>query len=131
MVAGAIVEHGGEILLLQRSEQESHPLKRCVPWGGVDHNETPLEAVIREVKEEAGIVIDEVKKVCELYYRADRGDFHYHLFHHQASEKSRVILDTQEHIDHKRMTPHAILHTTEMELISGLDFKIKMMYDIA
>ena len=48
----------GEWLLTQRTENKSEPLKWETPGGHALAGETSLEAVLREVREETGIVLD-------------------------------------------------------------------------
>lgn len=55
LFVGAVVRRGGEILLVRQSS--GHPLagQWTVPWGRVDAGESPMDAAIREVREEAGV----------------------------------------------------------------------------
>lgn len=48
---GAIFDDDGRILLVQRSDDK----KYCLPCGWVDPNESPAEAVVREISEEVGL----------------------------------------------------------------------------
>jgi len=50
MAAGGILERDGQILLVQRPRYEDWSL----PKGKLDRGETPLQAAIREVREETG-----------------------------------------------------------------------------
>ena len=50
MAAGGIVEQDGEILLVQRPRYRDWSL----PKGKLDRGETPLQAALREVREETG-----------------------------------------------------------------------------
>lgn len=51
----AVIERDGEILIAQRKRTAQHPLKWEFPGGKVEPEETPENAVIRELKEELGI----------------------------------------------------------------------------
>lgn len=53
----AIVEHNGQILIGKKAVSIGHFLSGQwhIPGGGVQNNETPEQAVVREIKEEAGI----------------------------------------------------------------------------
>ncbi len=55
LFVGAIVRRGDEVLLVRQSP--GHPLERLwtVPWGRVEPGESPLAAVLREVREEGGV----------------------------------------------------------------------------
>ena len=50
MAAGGILEQDGEILLVQRPRYQDWSL----PKGKLDRGETPLQAALREVREETG-----------------------------------------------------------------------------
>lgn len=64
-VVSAILNTPKGILMLQRASQ---PLKDywCLPGGFIDFEETPQEAILREVQEEAG-VISQVKNLIGVY----------------------------------------------------------------
>jgi 8-oxo-dGTP diphosphatase len=47
---------GEEVLLTRNSGRGPHPGDWTLPGGGIDHGEEPREAVIREVREETGLV---------------------------------------------------------------------------
>lgn len=75
-----ILNEDGLILTLRRSADDNHrPLTWDLPGGGVDFGENPSDAVVREAKEEAGLIIqsptiffvgskNEEKYVVELLY---------------------------------------------------------------
>ncbi len=50
----AIFNESGEILLMERSDGSGW----CLPCGWVEPNEKPIEAVVREVREETGLEIE-------------------------------------------------------------------------
>jgi 8-oxo-dGTP pyrophosphatase MutT (NUDIX family) len=52
--AGVVCTDGESILLLLRSADSDNPKTWCVPGGGIEKNETPLEAAKRECREEIG-----------------------------------------------------------------------------
>ncbi len=57
-------------LIEERSSKTSYPYFWCTPCGNVMADETPLEACIREVKEEIGIDLSDKKEIpfdCSLY----------------------------------------------------------------
>jgi 8-oxo-dGTP diphosphatase len=56
-VSCAIILDGERVLLTQRSEQMSHPLKWEFPGGKLKPGETPENCVIREIMEELGVDI--------------------------------------------------------------------------
>lgn len=60
----AIFDASGKILLMDRSDGSGW----CLPCGWVEPNEKPVEAVIREVREETGLEI-EVKQLVGVFTR--------------------------------------------------------------
>jgi len=75
-VRGAIFR-GREVLLVSEKIDGG---RWTMPGGFADVNDTPSAAVIREVAEEAGIVVT-VKKLCAVFDRDKRGNTVPHPFH--------------------------------------------------
>lgn len=55
LFVGAVVRRDDEVLLVRQSRGHSLAGQWTVPWGRVDPGESPMAAVIREVREEAGV----------------------------------------------------------------------------
>ena len=53
---GAVVRRADKVLLVRQSAGHSLEGQWTIPWGQIDQGESPTEAVLREVKEEGGIV---------------------------------------------------------------------------
>ena len=53
----ALIEHKQRLLFLKRSVLTSRPGQWCLPGGRINANETPEEACIREVFEEAALKV--------------------------------------------------------------------------
>jgi 8-oxo-dGTP diphosphatase len=56
-VTCAIIKQGNKMLITQRSEQMTHPLKWEFPGGKVRPGESPERCLIREIKEELNVHI--------------------------------------------------------------------------
>jgi len=54
-VVAAIIERAGDILVGQRTAEQSHPMKWEFPGGKVEPGESAAEALARELEEELGI----------------------------------------------------------------------------
>ena len=54
-VVAAIIERNGEVLIGQRRQDQSHPLKWEFPGGKLEPGETPEQALTRELEEELAI----------------------------------------------------------------------------
>jgi 8-oxo-dGTP pyrophosphatase MutT (NUDIX family) len=68
-VSAAIFNPQGEILLVRRTDD----LSWCLPSGWAEVNETPQQSLVREVREETGLIV-EVKDLIRLGTRMP-GDF--------------------------------------------------------
>jgi 8-oxo-dGTP pyrophosphatase MutT (NUDIX family) len=66
----ALVRRGGEVLLTRLSHRGAHPGAWTLPGGGLDHGETPRDALAREVREECGVA-------CEVGDLLDVHDTHF------------------------------------------------------
>jgi 8-oxo-dGTP pyrophosphatase MutT (NUDIX family) len=71
--AGGVVVRNGEVIVIvpkRRGAQDDEVLG--LPKGHLDGDETELEAAIREVREETGVVAEPVEKLGEISYTYDR-----------------------------------------------------------
>ena len=66
----ALVRRSGDVLLTRISALGAHPGAWTLPGGGLDHGESPRDAVAREVREECGIA-------CEVGDLLDVHDIHF------------------------------------------------------
>lgn len=89
----------GKYLMLRRSESKKYAPGFVHPIGGkVDENEDPFNAAIREVKEEAGIEVENVRLeavINEVKPEADR-DENWLIFHFSADYKDGEVKKTDE-----------------------------------
>ena len=67
--AGALIELNNKILLLQRTQA---PFANCwnLPAGYVEADESPIQAVVREVYEEVGLQV-EIANLVDIYFFND------------------------------------------------------------
>jgi len=61
VAAYAVVAIDGRVLLTQMSQNTPIPGQWALPGGGLDHGEAPIDAVVREVHEETGHVLRDVR----------------------------------------------------------------------
>jgi ADP-ribose pyrophosphatase YjhB (NUDIX family) len=61
VAAYAVVAVDGRVLLTQMSQSTPIPGQWALPGGGLDHGEAPIDAVVREVHEETGHVLRDVR----------------------------------------------------------------------
>ncbi|MFZ1626764.1 MAG: NUDIX domain-containing protein [Candidatus Moraniibacteriota bacterium] len=75
-VKGIIRNADGNILVVKRSEKDDHkPGVWETPGGGIDHEEAPQEALIREVFEETGLDVMVQEPFNVFTFRKDTGEF--------------------------------------------------------
>lgn len=78
-VAGCYVENGGCLLLLQNGDGDE-PGTWGVPGGKVERGELVLDGALRELREETGIVADDVREMGCLYMRKPGFSYAFHMF---------------------------------------------------
>lgn len=59
----AVIRRGDRFLVITRSATVIAPGKLCFPGGGIEPDETPRQALIRECREELGIEVEPVREI--------------------------------------------------------------------
>ena len=129
-VVSCFIEHKGKIILLHRQDHKLQGNTWCLPAGKIEKDEQPIQAIIREVKEETGIEIpsQQLAYLGKVYVRYPEFDFIFHIFQIQLSgNRPTIIVDAQEHKKSIWATPQAAL---KMELIPDQGACIKYIYKI-
>lgn len=100
-VTCAIIVEGDKILVTQRSERMSLPLKWEFPGGKIEENETAENCILREIKEELNLEI-------EIITRLESKKFDYPTFSINLipfiSKYLSGIINLNEHKDYKWLT---------------------------
>lgn len=88
-----IIDQNNQYLLLQRSDHPVFPNDPDLPGGTVETGESPMVALVREVIEEAGIVLDS-KTIKKIYSGTDFSthDTEYYLYQVQLSARPLVTI---------------------------------------
>lgn len=129
-VVGCFLEHEGEFLILQRQDHKPQGGTWGLPSGKVEKDESLLNAIIRETKEETGfdLIDKEVNYFKKFIVRYDDYDFIYHIFYLKIDSKPEVILEENGHKGFKWVKPEISL--SDYNLIQDFDECIKQFYGI-
>ena len=129
VVSAVYIEHNNNVLLLHRQNNKSQGNKWGVPGGKVKKDETPLQAAIREVKEETGYDISNqlIENVGTLYIEDNETDHYtFHMFHTQLSDDpGGVKINFTEHKGFTWVTPAEGL---KMDLMQDEDFCLELIF---
>lgn len=96
-VSSCYCQFSGKLLLLKRKVHNTWE----VPGGKLEANESPSQAVIREIYEETNMVLDpkKISFIRTLYIQYPEIDFTYHMFYQNFSKKPHVKINHREHKD--------------------------------
>lgn len=103
----AIIYFDTKILVAQRSEKMKMPLKWEFPGGKLEENESEIDCIKREIKEELNIEIEILKKLLISDY--DYGTFKIKLIPYLANYISGDI-QLSEHNDYRLLNKSELLN---------------------
>lgn len=128
-VVSCFFECNGEILLVHRLPEKSQGNKWGVPAGKMEQGETPVEAMMREAKEETNISVkaEDLIHGDKIFVRYPDYDFVYHMFHTQLTQKPKVTLNPKEHQNFVWVSP---IKALGMDMVLDLDACIKLFYEL-
>lgn len=109
-VVCAIIYVGNKILVTQRSEKMKLPLKWEFPGGKLENEESEIECIKREIKEELNIDIKIIKKLANSIH--DYTDFRINLIPYVVEYESGEII----------LTEHAAFQLLEKHNLNLLDW---------
>jgi 8-oxo-dGTP diphosphatase len=126
---GCYILFDDKILVLKRSETDDGYQETWGTPGGKIVNETPKENIIREVKEETGIILNrkKLKHIAKTFVKYPRYSFIYHLFSYNFDGLQKVIL-SDEHSEYKWLKPKDAL---KLNLILDEDWCIKKAFKLS
>lgn len=93
MPVWAVIQKESKILFLQRSEKTSRPGQWCLPGGGIQFGESPIQACKRAVKEATGM---EIRLESKITYQQEHTFFMARLLEPEQS----LTLQTSECADY-------------------------------
>ncbi len=128
-VVSCYLEYDGKILLLLRPKQKSQGGKWGVPAGKIDKGEDEETAMLRELKEETNLSVEQesLRYFQKLYVRYPEYDFVYSMFYSKLPNKPVITLSAKEHKDFKWLTPTKAL---KLNLVDDLGECIKLFYRV-
>lgn len=118
-VVSVIVQHQGKLLLLLRPEYKSQGGKWGLPSGKVEYWEIKLEALVREMFEETGILTDygSFLFVRTVFVVHPEQAFTYHLYDCELDYRPAVELNPGEHLAFRFVTPEEAM---DLSLVDDL-----------
>ena len=123
------VETLGDILVLLRQDYKPQGNTWGLPAGKREKDEEPLEAMVRELGEEIGLVAQpsKVDYYSTVYVRYPDVDFVYHMFRLQLPQKITIILNPREHKEFRWTSP---VNALTMDLVPDLGECIRISYGL-
>ena len=95
-VVAAIIKKDNHFLIVQRNRKKHMGLKWEFPGGKVEENETFVEALSREIKEELNIKINLQDKIAEEKYKDKKIDI---VLHYYLCTQESGAIELTEHED--------------------------------
>jgi 8-oxo-dGTP pyrophosphatase MutT (NUDIX family) len=93
------VNENKEILLIRQFRFGTNKIELEIPGGIMNPEESPKEAAVRELKEETGYKVDQIKKIGNVAANPAFMNNHCHSFMARISEKGETQFDPDEIIE--------------------------------
>ena len=104
-VVGAVIIENGKVMCAQRGHTRSLPYKWEFPGGKIENDESPREALKREINEEMHCRVKVLKQVEQTVYEYDFGIVHLNTYYCELIEGKPVLT---EHVSIKWMAPYEL-----------------------
>ena len=103
-VVAAVIVHGSKILCLRRADNKLPYIafKWEFPGGKIEKNESPIDALIREIQEELQLHITVIEKITKLNHQYP--DFYLTMHAYLCASETKVIT-LNEHIAYEWRKP--------------------------
>jgi 8-oxo-dGTP diphosphatase len=126
-VVGCFIECDGKFLLLHRSPNKASGDCWGLPAGKVDDGEDIYQAMLREIKEETGIQLQQLDIIHSnsLFVREGDFDIMWHTFTAKLEVLPNVTIKEDEHSEYTWVTP---TEASQMNLVHDLPELIEMQY---
>lgn len=110
-VVGCFIEHNDQLLMLLRCTSETDPSLWGIPAGKAEKSESDIQAVIREVREETGIQLENssLTYLGELPIEYPSIIVNFPVFKTKLEKLPSISLSPTEHVDYAWMHPKDII----------------------
>lgn len=114
-VLAMVKDLAGHILITQRkADKEWAPLSWEIPGGGVRAGETSFDAVLREVREETGLVLTQGQGSCTFTYRSDspeeQNNYFVDIYEFQAPFTAKDVTVQESEVEAFKLAAAAEIH---------------------
>ena len=117
-VASCYCECWDRLLFVRRHPNKPQGNTWGLPGGKLEGHENPKMAVVREIREEVGLDIDDdaLQAIGQFYCRLPHIDYVFHVFRKSFQAMPKVDLALDEHLESRWVTMHEAL---ALPLIAG------------
>lgn len=112
IVSGIHIIVDGRVLLVQRPGDKQHPYTWSAVGGKADADETAIEAIMRETREEVGVALDAERLVLLHEGEYDHDNFLFSYSHFLYEHYSRAVDLEEDHIGYGWFTHEEALRLT-------------------
>lgn len=102
-VVAAVIEKDGAFLLCKRGPGGNCPFLWEFPGGKIEENETPFDAIIREIQEELSVKIEPTEIFDEYSFAYPDRDIYFYFIKAKITEGE---INPTFHVDTKWIKPH-------------------------
>ncbi len=102
-VVAAVIEKNGSFLICQRGKGGNCEFLWEFPGGKIEEGETPNEAIIREIEEELGVLIEPTEVLAEYKYSYPEKEIYFYFI---GAKIVSGEIKLNVHLNSKWIKPH-------------------------